>query len=140
MAGEKAYRPFAPGRRPGGKPPAKPKFRVLVHHQFLDRWNGLVDAVGLESAQQFYDHVSQNPGPIPAVNTSGILRGKAARPREDGFSRTVHYEICGAGRLPYQWNGTYSGGHNGAPPPAVWIHTTARPSHDPALLSRPPQP
>src|SRR3546814_7658402 len=96
MAGEKAYRPFAPGRRPGGKPPAKPKFRVLVHHQFLDRWNGLVDAVGLESAQQFYDHVSQNPGQIPAVNTSGILRGKAARPREDGFSRTVHYEISGA--------------------------------------------
>ncbi|HEY9556851.1 MAG TPA: hypothetical protein VIR58_08950 [Acidimicrobiales bacterium] len=129
MAGEKAYRPFAPGRRPGGKPPAKPKFRVLVHHQFLDRWNGLVDAVGLESAQQFYDHVSQNPGQIPAVNTSGILRGKAARPREDGFSRTVHYEISGAGRINYQWNEAYSGGNKGDPHPVVWILTIDLTSH-----------
>src|SRR3546814_13561960 len=117
MAGEKAYRPFAPGRRPGGKPPAKPKFRLLVHHQFLDRWNGLVDAVGLESAQQFYDHVSQNHGQLTDVNPPGILRGQAARPREDVSSRNVHYNISGTSRIHSMWHEVYTGGNQGHAPP-----------------------
>jgi hypothetical protein len=107
VAKGKAYKPFAPVRRPGGKPDAKPSYRVLVHGSLLDEWHRLPDVVGMASAQQFYDHVAQTPGRPPAINRSTILRGKAGAPKHPGFSRTVHYEISGAGRVDYQYCDNY---------------------------------
>jgi hypothetical protein len=46
-----AYRPPVAARRPGGRPSAKPVFRVLVHHKYLAIWNELADRVGLANAQ-----------------------------------------------------------------------------------------
>ncbi len=91
-----AYQPFRPARRHGGSPPAKPPYRVLVHHRYKDLWDQLPTRVGLENAQQFYDHVANTPEHIPAVGRTTILRGKAGQPKDAGFSRTIHYEISGA--------------------------------------------
>jgi hypothetical protein len=122
-----SYRPYAPAQRPG-KPDAKPPFRVLVHHQFLDIWSELEKTVGLESVQQFWDHVAFTPGSIPPINRSSILKGKAGRPQEPGFSKTIHYEISGAGRINYQWNPAYVGS-KGDPHGVVWILTITLGSH-----------
>ncbi len=124
-----AYRPFEPARRPGGKPQSKPAYRVLVHRQYTDLWNQLPDRVGLENAQQFYDHVAFTPGRPPSVGTSTILAGKAGRPSEEGFSRVIHYEITGAGRLDYEYNDAYRGGSKGDPHPVVRILTISLSSH-----------
>ncbi|MDQ3153995.1 MAG: hypothetical protein M3R63_20530, partial [Actinomycetota bacterium] len=70
---------------------------MLVHRQFKHLWEALPDRVGLPSAQQFYDHVAHTPGNPAAINRTGVLRGKAGRPIAEGFSRTIHYEISGAG-------------------------------------------
>jgi hypothetical protein len=43
------------------------------------------------------------------------MRGKHADPKAPGFSKTVHYEITGAGRIDYQWNATYTGEASGDP-------------------------
>lgn len=123
------YQPFVPARRPGGRPDEKPRFRVLVHHKFAEAWNGLPGAVGLESAQQFYEHVSQTPGEIPQVNSSTILKGKAGKPKMPGFSRTVHYEISGAGRVDYQWNSEYQNHEEDEPHPVVLILSISLGSH-----------
>jgi hypothetical protein len=64
------YRPHVAARRPGGRPSVKPVFRVLVHRQFLGIWNDLPSRVGLENAQQFWDHVAMTPGQPPKVGTS----------------------------------------------------------------------
>jgi hypothetical protein len=124
-----AYQPFRPARRPGGSPPHRPRYRVLVHRQYLDLWQQLADRVGLTSAQQFYDHVANTPGIPPSVGTTTILAGKAGRPIADGFSRTVHYEISGAGRINYQFNDAYSGGARGDRHPVVFILTIDLGSH-----------
>ncbi len=105
-----AYRPFVAARSPGGRPAQKPVYRVLVHRQLLDVWNGLADRVGLTSARQFWDHVSFTPGSPPAVGSSTVLRGKNHGPKWVGYSRTIHYEISGAGRIDYQYcNNTREG-------------------------------
>jgi hypothetical protein len=124
-----AYQPFVPAARPGGRPPARPGYRVLVHRQFKEQWDQLPARVGLESAQQFYDHVATTPGAIPRVGSSTILRGSAGRPIQDGFSRTIHYEISGAGRINYQFNDAYTGGATGDPHPVVMILTITLVSH-----------
>lgn len=98
-----SYRPYVSARRPGGRPGARPRFRVLVHRQYLDVWTDLADRVGVENAQQFWDHVSTNPGQPPKVGTSTVLRGKHHGPKWPGYSRTIHYEITGAGRIDYQY-------------------------------------
>src|ERR1700722_2226328 len=105
-----AYRPYVAGRRPGGRPGIKPTFRVLVHRQYLDSWNGLADRVGLANAQQFWDHVAMTPGQPPKVGTSNVMKGKHAAPKWPGYSKTIHYEITGAGRIDYQFNSTDSDG------------------------------
>jgi hypothetical protein len=51
-----AYQPYEPARRPGGRPAAKPGYRVLVHRKFADLWTALPERVGLTAAQHFYDH------------------------------------------------------------------------------------
>jgi hypothetical protein len=102
-----AYQPYGPARRPGRRPGAKPGYRVLVHRKFAHLWTALPERVGLTAAQQFYDHVAATPGQPAAVNRTGILRGKAGEPKAPGFSRTIHYEITGAGRIDYQFNDAY---------------------------------
>lgn len=118
-----AYRPFVPARRPGGRPDFEPRYRVLIHHQYLDLWHTLVDRVGVESAQQFWDHVALTPGQPPAVNRATIMKGRSANPIGPGFSRTVHYEISGAGRINYQFNDAFDQGRAGDPHSVVFILT-----------------
>ena len=103
------YRPFRPAKRPGGRPRGAPQFRVLVHHRMHERWSELVQRVGLESAQQFYDHVAHTPDRPSDINRTTILRGRASRPSDPGFSRTVHYEISGAARIDYQYHPQFLG-------------------------------
>ena len=123
-----AYQPYEPARRPGGRPAAKPGYRVLVHRKFADLWTALPERVGLTAAQQFYDHVANTPGHPAAINRTGILRGKAGEPMASGFSRTIHYEITGAGRIDYQFNDAYRG-IRGDPHPVVFIRAINLSSH-----------
>ncbi|MGH3931798.1 MAG: hypothetical protein ACRDTF_17695 [Pseudonocardiaceae bacterium] len=85
--------------------------------------------MGLPSAQQFYDHVAHTPGNPAAINRTGVLRGKAGRPIAESFSRTIHYEINGAGRIAYQFNDAYPGGTTGDPHPVVFILSINLSSH-----------
>jgi hypothetical protein len=101
----------------------------LVHRQYHDAWEQLAGRVGLESAQQFYDHVANTPGRPPAVGRTTVLAGKAGRPGAPGFSRTVHYEISGAGRIDYQFCDAYTGGAQGDAHPVVRILTIDLSSH-----------
>ena len=123
-----AYKPFEPARRPGGKPSTPPRYRVLVHRRYADRWATLAQRVGLESAQQFWDHVARTPGEPPDINTTTVLKGKAGQPKQPGFSRTIHYEISGAGRINYQFHDAYIG-TGGDPHGVVWILTIELSSH-----------
>ncbi len=124
-----AYQPFAPARRPGGRPVQRPRYRVLVHRQYLDLWSQLPERVGLANAQQFYDHVASTPGQPLHVGRATVLAGKAGRPLAEGFSRTIHYEITGAGRIDFQYNDAYVGGDRGDPHPVVFIRTIDLSSH-----------
>ncbi len=124
-----AYQPFQPARRPGGKPGGKPRYRVLVHRKFVDLWAALPERVGLAAAQQFYDHVAHTPGQPAAVNRTGVLRGRAGAPIAPGFSRTIHYEISGAGRIDYQYHDAYLDGARGDPHPVVLIRSINLSSH-----------
>jgi hypothetical protein len=124
-----AYSPFQPAARPGERPPDKPSYRVLVHRKFAHLWEQLPQRVGLESAQQFYDHVAHTPGQPPKVNSSSYLRGKAGAPKFDGGSRTIHYEISGAGRINYQFVNAYTSGEHGDPHPVVFILSIDLGSH-----------
>ena len=123
------YRPYGPARRPGSSPESQPPYRVLVHRKMAERWDGLAERVGLEAAQQFYDHVSQTPGQQPTVGSTAILKGKAGKPSAPGFSRTYHYEISGAGRINYQFNNEYTGGGAGDSHAVVRIVNIALGSH-----------
>jgi hypothetical protein len=116
-----AYRPHVAARRPGGPPAVRPLFRVLVHRQYLDVWNGLADRVGLANAQQFWDHVAMTPGRPPRVGTSSVMKGKHAAPKWPGYSKTIHYEITGAGRIDYQFNPAATDGAHGDPHGVVKI-------------------
>lgn len=124
-----AYSPYQPAARPGEAPSEAPRFRVLVHRKFYRLWLALPDRVGIESAQQFYDHVAYAADRPPDINTSCILRGKAGKPVGEGFSRTIHYEVSGAGRINYQYNQTYTGGAYGDPHPVVFILSINLSSH-----------
>jgi hypothetical protein len=99
-----AYRPHVAARRPGGPPAVRPAYRVLVHHKYLAVWSELADRVGLANAQQFWDHVATTPGQPPKVGASSVMKGKHNAPKWPGYSKTIHYEITGAGRIDYQFN------------------------------------
>jgi hypothetical protein len=102
---------------------------VLVHRQYKDLWDELPQRVGLASARQFYDHVSRSPGAPSAINRTTILAGRAGKPIADGFSRTIHYEISGAGRINYQYNDAYTGGAKGDTHGVTFILTIDLSSH-----------
>ncbi len=57
------------------------------------------------------------------------MRGKRGEPQTPGFSRTVHYEISGAGRINYQYHDAYTGGVRGDPHPVVFILSIDLGSH-----------
>jgi hypothetical protein len=57
-----------------------------------------------------------------------MLRGSLGRPIAAGFSRTVHYEVSGAGRIDYQYHDAYVGAR-GDPHPVVFILRIALGSH-----------
>lgn len=124
-----AYSPYVPARRPGEGPDFKPSYRVLVHRKFLNHWNQMVDRVGQETAQQFWDHVAATPGEKCAVGATCILRGKAGQPQALGWSRTYHFEISGAGRIDYQFHHRYKTSSQGDEHPVVAILTIAYGSH-----------
>ncbi|MEU1883086.1 hypothetical protein ABZ470_37775 [Streptosporangium sp. NPDC020072] len=124
-----AYRPYTPARRPGGRPEARPVYRVLVHRKFLGHWEQLVANVGLKAAQQFWDHVSRTPGESDPIASTCFLRGKAGRPQGEGWSRTVHYEISGAGRIDYQYSDSYKTSSDGDEHRVVAILTINYGSH-----------
>ena len=125
----RSYSPFVPARRPGGRPTERPRYRVLVHRAFEREWTALPSHVGLESAQQFYDHVAVSPGRPPDVNRTTILRGRAGRPLAPGCSRTIHYEISGAGRIDYQYADEFRGGRSGDAHAVVLVLTIRLGSH-----------
>lgn len=50
---------------------------------------------------------------------------------EPGFSRTVHYEISGAGRIDYQYHDSYAGGDHGDPHPVVFSEPSTCPAIEP---------
>lgn len=93
---------------------------MLVHRQFEQLWRQLPDRVGLEASQQFFDHIANRPGLVASVGATTILKGSLGRPIAEGFSRTVHYEISGAGRLDFQYNDAYVG-LQGDPHPVVFV-------------------
>ena len=124
-----AYRPYVAARSPGGRPNAKPMYRVLVYRQFVAVWNGLADHVGVTAARQFWAHVSSTPGVPPAVGSSTVLRGKHHGPKWEGYSRTIHYEISGAGRIDYQYSNDTREGDRGDAHRVVKILTVDLGSH-----------
>lgn len=124
-----AYRPYNPARRPGGRPRQRPAFRVVVHRAHLARWLELPDRIGLESAQQAWDHLANTPDRPPAINSATVLRGRAGRPSEPGFSRRIHYELSSMARFDYEYNREYRLGAEGDPHPVVRIVAIQISSH-----------
>jgi hypothetical protein len=84
--GDSAYTPYKPAQRPGGKPTEAPRYRVLVHRSFLRHYGKLVSRVGVQQAQQFWDHISMRPGSPCEVASITILKGKAGKPKRPGWS------------------------------------------------------
>lgn len=88
-----------------------------------------MERVGLQNAQQFWDHVAHQPGTPPTVGSSSVMKGKHGAPKWEGFSRTIHYEISGAGRIDYQYNPASTEGKRGDPHAVVKILTIDLGSH-----------
>ena len=94
-----AYDPEGPAKRPGGKPNNAPKYRILVHRKYEAAWNQIVERVGMQQAQQFWDHVAYTPGIKDPIANTCFLRGKAGVPKGKGFSKTIHYELSSMARI-----------------------------------------
>jgi hypothetical protein len=124
-----AYKPLTPARHPVGGPDFKPEYRVLVHRKFANHWNEVVQRVGEQAAEQFWNHVALTPGEKCAVGSTTILRGEAGRPKGVGWSRTYHFEISGAGRIDYQFHNAYKIHADGDEHPVVAILTINYGSH-----------
>lgn len=129
MTSDSANRPLGPARRPGGRPPEAPAYRVLVHRKFLTKWEQVVTRVGLQQAQELWDHLAQHPARAPSTGRSCFLRGKAGKPQAPGWSRTIHYELSSMARVDYQYNDAYRTSPGGDPHPVVAILTVNCSSH-----------
>ncbi|TFD45386.1 hypothetical protein E3T55_18805 [Cryobacterium frigoriphilum] len=102
---------------------------MLVHRQFRDHWAELAARVGLQQAQQFWDHVSHNPGQRDPIAQITILKGKAGKSMGPNWSRTYHYEVSGAGRIDYQFNEAFKTSPSGDAHRVVAIRTISFGSH-----------
>ncbi|MHB8875301.1 MAG: hypothetical protein ACYC8T_16570 [Myxococcaceae bacterium] len=100
-----------------------------MHRGFLADWKSLAERVGLQSAQQFWDHVAHTPGQPPKVGTASIMKGKHNGPKWPGYSKTIHYEISGAGRIDYQYADDTTEGERGDAHPVVKILSINLGSH-----------
>lgn len=124
-----AYDPYAPARRPSGHPESAPKHRILVHKRFRNYYDELGKRVGIQQAQQFWDHIALHPGEPSPVASICLLRGRAGRPQGDGWSRTYHYELSSMARADYQFHNSYKTSPDGDPHPVVAILTISFGSH-----------
>jgi hypothetical protein len=105
----KAYSPFVPAKRPGGRPESKPEYRILVHKRFLNKWEEIAERIGLEQAKKLYDSISSSPWKFPDGVNGGILKGKSGKPESEGFSRTHHWRVPGsATRVDYQYHNEFT--------------------------------
>ncbi|MFC9250051.1 hypothetical protein [Amycolatopsis thailandensis] len=129
MPPDSAYQPLGPARRPGGKPEQAPLYRVLVHRRYSRHWDEMVTRVGLQQAEQLWDHLAHNPGRPPAIGSTCYLRGKAGKPQGDGWSRTVHYELSSMARVDFQFHDKFDQGADGDEHPVVAILTINYSSH-----------
>src|SRR4051794_23948492 len=93
-----AYDPLRPAKRPGSSPAVAPKYRILVDRRYADLYSRMADAVGIQQAQRFWDHVAATPNEWPRPGNSCILRGTAGLPQGPGWSRTIHYELSSMAR------------------------------------------
>lgn len=57
------------------------------------------------------------------------MKGKHNAPKWVGYSRTIHYEISGAGRIDYQFNPASTEGERGDPHPVVKVLSIELGSH-----------
>jgi len=129
MASERAYQPLQPARRPGGRPQERPNYRVLVHRKFAKHWRQLTDRVGIQQAQELWDHLAQTPTEMPATASTCFLRGKAGLPQGPGWSRTIHYEVTSKARVDYQFHNAFVTEAGGDPHQVVAILTVNFSSH-----------
>jgi hypothetical protein len=124
-----AYDPSRPAKRPGGKPDEKPVYRVLVHKRYKRHYDQLAEKVGLQQAEQFWDHLASTPGEPSAVASITILRGRAGRSAGNGWSRIHHYELSSKARADYRYNDSYVTGPGDEPHRVVEIVTINFGSH-----------
>ncbi len=124
-----AYDPFETARRPGRRPGSAPAYRVLVNKRYRNHYAQLVERVGLQQAQQMWDHVANSPGATSGVAATTILRCKAGLPQGPGWSRTVHYEVTGSARVDYQYHDAYRAHPDGDAHRVVAILTISFGSH-----------
>jgi hypothetical protein len=66
--------------------------------------------------------------PPPTASTC-FLRGKAGRPKDEGWSRTIHYELSSMARVDYQHHEEFVIADGGDPHPVVAILTINYRSH-----------
>lgn len=129
MPPDSAYRPLQPAARPGGRPEVAPTYRVLVHRKFERHWSEVVERVGLQQAEELWDHLASTPGEAPPTANTCILRGKAGKPQGAGWSKTIHYELSSKARVNYQFNPTFKTHPEGDAHPVVAMLTIDYTSH-----------
>ncbi len=70
-----------------------------------------------------------SPHEFAALASSTILRGKAGKPQDVGWSRTVHYEASSKARVNYQYHNEYTTAEGGDAHRVVAILTIELGSH-----------
>jgi hypothetical protein len=102
---------------------------VLIHKRYKRHYDQLVEKVGLQQAQQFWDHLASAPGEPSPIASISILRGKAGRSAGGDWSRVHHYELTSKARADYRYNDKFKTGSDGDPHRVVEIVTINYSSH-----------
>lgn len=100
-----------------------------MDRRYADLYSRMADAVGMQQAQKFWDHIAATPNEWPRPGNSCILRGRAGLPQGPGWSRTIHYELSSMARVDYQYHNEYKTSEDGDPHPVVAILTVSYSSH-----------